>query len=361
MIHRLKFLLFGLLLGAAIVIVPLVTKETPAFATAPETPEIIDTLDYFVSKHLDKTLNGSHNQNQVVAGNISYYVKWEAAVYEVHTWDDDYIYLREDHGWQYDKGYAFRPGRWMKRSMKIGEAIAEPNNLGYYFNYNGCELTNVSPAPYTMVLEKHVARYNMGGDLGRQEVIVLKYDYSTENTPGNFERFYYSKEWGWVKWELYNHNKLIKTSIFNEISDPPTVPDINSSCTHTGAVIANDDQVVYPLPVFRLLTGKVVRAADSSDLFYITQQAQRQYVCNSQVLINYGLNASDTMTVPREELNFYQPLAYVRLADAVYKLEGEQKHRVDPGAFAKYNIDLATLPAVTAREISCYNLGSIAR
>jgi len=300
MIKRIIFLL----LSATITLAPLINWSFAAAAA----PKTINTLDYFVSKHLDKALYGSHNQNQVVAGNISYYVKWDPGAYEIHTWDDQYIYLREDHSWQYDKGYAFRSGRWMKRNMNIGEVITESDNLGYYFNYDTCTLTEVHSAPYTMTLEKRIAKYNLGGDLGKQDVIVLKYDYSTQNSQGNFERFYYSKEWGWVKWELYNGNKLIQTSTFNKISDQPTLPDKSGSCTRNGTTTAGADPVVYPLQVFRLLTGKVVRTADSTDLYYITQQAQRQYICNPVTLLSYGVGATDIVTVSREELGYYPAL-----------------------------------------------------
>src|ERR1043165_7821800 len=104
-----------LLLGAA---------SYPRWVDAdPVIPEVIDTLDFFVTKHPGVALTGSHNHSQVVSGNTSYYVKWSGEAFEVHTWDDNFIYLAEDHSWKPSVSYTFSPGIWMKRYMRVGERI----------------------------------------------------------------------------------------------------------------------------------------------------------------------------------------------------------------------------------------------
>jgi|GEM_PF-2792351 len=320
--------------------------------------ETINTLDYFLSKHPGQGLTGSHNQNQVVTGNTSYYVKWAADAYEVHTWDDQYIYLNEDHSWKYNQGYAFRPGIWMKREMKVGEPLSQPDNTAYYFSSDTCAAAATTALPYTMTLEKHVKNYDLGGDLGRQDVIVLKYDYSTSVNPGNFERFYYSKEWGWVKWELYSGAKLEQTSLFNKISNNPIQPDKSMSCTRGGATASGPDPLAL-LPTFKILTGKVARAFGGSAIYYITEQGRRQYVCNPGILAYYGITGSDVQVVLPEDLMQYPALSFVqvRRTGDIYKLEGETKHLVTADAQKTFGVAPGAVPPVDAQDLSCYQDG----
>jgi hypothetical protein len=181
--------------------------------------ETINTLDYFISKHPTQSLTGTHNTNQVITGNSSYYVKWSANVFEYHTWDDNYIYMREDHSGVPNPVYEFYPGLWMKRSTNIGEKIDMHNNIVQWYDSNG-KIDHQAPFPYEMTLEAHNPSFDIGGDLGTQDVIILKYDYAV-----SYEKFYYSKDWGWVKWELYSSdNTLLQSSIFNLISGPIIVP-----------------------------------------------------------------------------------------------------------------------------------------
>lgn len=325
------------------------------------TGETINTLDYFISKHPDKTLGGSHNQNQFVTGDTSYYVKWAADAFEVHTWDNDNIYLREDHSWKYTEGYAFRPGIWMKRSMQVGEKVEELTNAAYYFSTPTCSPTSTVTLPYTNTLEQHIPTYDLGGDLDKQDVIVLKYDYSTTLNPGNFEKFYYSKEWGWVKWEMYQQNTLAQTSIFNKINSNPTTPQINASCTHGGTVNAQADSIIFPAQLLRILNGQVVKTADNSTLYYITQESMRVSSCPKQLQQDYGISKQDALVISQEELDAYPPLNYVRAKSSVYKLEGLKKRLVKTSAFKKYAIAPDALPQINLRDISCYKTGSTIR
>ena len=63
--------------------------------------------------------------------------------------------------------------------------------------------------------------------MGIQDVIVLKYDWVAE-----IEVFYYSKEWGWIKWENYTVGGVLKAAaFFNKIDvNPPTSVYANNLC-----------------------------------------------------------------------------------------------------------------------------------
>lgn len=215
---------------------PLITPTpsvipTPYPSATPSTA--IDTLDYFLSKHPDKGLDGEHTPNntdfvnghpmsQTVSGNKSYYVKWASDVFEVHSWDSNYVYLSEDHSGSGDRtSYTFNPGIWMRRKMPIGEKIMNRNNSITWFN-NACVASSSSNFPIEMTLERRDQTYDVGGDLGKQDVIVLKYDSALGLSTGVYERFYYSKEWGWVRWEEFDKatDSLKNRRTFNKIITP---------------------------------------------------------------------------------------------------------------------------------------------
>lgn len=196
-------------------------------------PSTINTLDYFLSKHPGKGLTGTHPFSQTVEGQTSYYVKWDPNIFEVHKWDDSYIYLNEDHSGAPVNFYSFKPGIWMKRNMQIGEKITENDNKIEWFNPS-CRSVGKQSFPIEITLEKRIPDYDLGGDLGKQDVIIVKYDSSLSNPKGIYERFYYSKEWGWVKWEEYSKTDDLKptnTSIFNKISsEEPLKPNKAAAC-----------------------------------------------------------------------------------------------------------------------------------
>jgi len=318
----------------------------PSKAQAPaHQPELINTLDYFISKHLDKGLGGSHNQNQVIRGSTSYYVKWQSNAFEIHTWDDQNIYLTEDHSWKKTQAYSFQPGIWMKRTMQVGESIDQQANWGLYFNIPACGIADVHPLPYTMTLEAHVPEYNMGGDLGAQDVIVLKYDYSNAANPGNFERFYYSHEWGWVKWELYQQDSLVKTSSFNIIHDHPLAPEIASSCTarKSGGL--------------KILTSQAVRIAGTDSLYYINGQAQRQYLCPAS-LINYDVQPALLPVISQQELNNYPEAVYVKITSSrqVYNRSGQYKFLLSMAKRRGVKLSPSEMPQTQATYMYFYKI-----
>lgn len=330
--------------------------QSPA-STAPAIPEIINTLDYFVSNHLDKGLTGSHNQNQTVVGNTSYYTKWSADAYEVHTWDDNYIYLNEDRSWKKDESYAFSPGKWMKRQMTIGESIIESNNMGYYVNSADCTPLRINALPYVMTLESHISNYDVGGNLGKQDVIVLKYDYSNTAYPGNFERFYYSKERGWVKWELYENNNLIQESIFNQIHNSPIQPDTTKSCTKSGTVLPAGSNIAGPALIIRL--NQVVKLDGFAHMYYITLHAERQYICDARVLQRYGEAIKDIDTISQAELRAYPVLEYARFSGSndVYHIKDQAIKKMTKKEIKQARLDVSALTVFNSLDFSCYQGG----
>jgi hypothetical protein len=203
---------------------------------APQGGEAIDTLSYFLSDHPETALvgdtyegdrkTGSHPLSQTLEGQASYYVKWHPNAYEHYSWDDDYIYLKEDHSWidaadGRPKPQAFIPGVWMKRHMRVGEEIDMGANQSKLIYRGDCRPGRTSRLGYKTVLEARIPRFDAGGDLGLQDVIVLRYDYSLRTgipdrqRVNSYEKFYYSREWGWIQWEYYHDEDLQK--------DPPTL------------------------------------------------------------------------------------------------------------------------------------------
>lgn len=203
---------------------------------SPTTSTTIDTLDYFLTDHPQQGLTGTHPFSQSVAGNKSYWVKWANDSFEIHSWDNNFIYLSEDHSNQDfgngAKAYSFSNGKWLKRQMKAGEKIdVTDNKIQWYDGF--CKKVNpLLDYPYTITLEEHISDLDLGGDLGKQDVIVLRYVYGAD-----LEKFYYSKEWGWVKWQLFSasDDKTPKLeSIFNKKLETKIEPNKQVACTGKG-------------------------------------------------------------------------------------------------------------------------------
>ena len=193
----------------------------------------VDTLSFFISKHQDKGLTGlQHPLSQKVVGQLVYYVKWDNKTYEILTWDDAYIYLKEDHSGAPVNYYSFSPGKWMRRQMAIGDTITVSDNKQTEYNPT-CVQVNQRPFPIEMTLEAQIPDYDVGGELSKQQVIVLKYDSAVGLTTGVYEKYYYSNEWGWINWEEYSKatNALTNHSTFNKVTSTPIQPDKTVSCT----------------------------------------------------------------------------------------------------------------------------------
>jgi hypothetical protein len=208
------------------------TQTTPQPTSKTTIDGLINTLDYFLSDHPDVGLTGSHPLSQTRDGNAVYYVKWGDTSYERHVWDENYIYLQEDHSEAPVQPYTFTPGIWMKRHMRVGESLSflTGENTIQFFT-DSCEpvSTNSGPYKYIMTLEQHIPDFNAGGDLGVQDVIVLIYDYRPAGA-ANYEKFYYSKEWGWIRWENIDAaGNIVQVSEFNR-KHKVISPDRTVSC-----------------------------------------------------------------------------------------------------------------------------------
>lgn len=200
--------------------------------------EEIDTLDYFLSDHPETALVGdtydaarpeapTHPLSLTVEGQHAYYVKWHPNAYEHYAWDDEYVYLKEDRSFTDAadenrlKPHAFTDGRWLRRRMRVGEVIDSSANQIRLVYRGDCREGRTSRLGYKAVLEARLPAFDAGGEIGVQDVIVLRYDYSFRTgipdraRVNSYEKFYYSREWGWIQWELYQDDDLGK--------DPPTL------------------------------------------------------------------------------------------------------------------------------------------
>lgn len=197
----------------------------------------IDTLSYMLDTQ-GKRLNGTHALSQTVMGQAIYNVLWDGNSYETFSYDSNYIYLTEDHS-AADQGangsYTFSDGKWMVRTMAVGDQLTVADNTVQFFNVgsNSCAPSNGGRFPYVMTLQQHIPSDNLGGNLGTQDVIVMQYDYRW-GTGTDYEKIYYAKGIGMVKWELYRNNQVIQTSFFNTVTNTAqTLPNLTDACINT--------------------------------------------------------------------------------------------------------------------------------
>lgn len=205
--------------------------------------EIIDTLDYFLSNNPDKPLEADKDLplSLRIKNNTAQYIKWPGG-FEYYKWDNNFLYLLEDASPV--NPYAMSPGVFMKRNMAIGEKIdMAVNDVTYYKKIESydnailCVLDTqlnqqIEKWPYINTLIDHQS-IDLEGDLGLQDVIVLK-AYSTIPTYPDFEKFYYSKEYGWVRWENWHKNGSLQAIVtFNKFSANPPLQRIDYGCSFT--------------------------------------------------------------------------------------------------------------------------------
>ncbi len=187
---------------------------------------LIDTLDFFLRKHRH-SLTASHLLAQAVdhGKRRSYYLKGDARQYEVHTWDDDWIYLALDR--DPSRAYVLQPGAWLGRRLAAGDEVVADGEARIIWYDGVCRPQRLRPYHYTVKLEQHLPTFDAGGDLGRQEVIVARY----LPDKGLAERFYYSREWGWIGWEEYDDNGTLKhRELFNRIVRRSLKPAVGPAC-----------------------------------------------------------------------------------------------------------------------------------
>lgn len=174
----------------------------------------IDLLSYFLKTDSNQKValaNSSQDfyWHQVKSGNDFYLEKWNNPSQIVHyRYDNDKIYLITDSTGAHP--YKFTPGIWANRFMKIGESIDMSSNSMQTLT-NECHQTQAKIGwPYRTIFEARYPTYDLGGDLGIKDVIVIKYDWGSGFN--NTEREYYAKDYGIVKWE-HTENGMVKQSV----------------------------------------------------------------------------------------------------------------------------------------------------
>ena len=209
------------------------TTRRPTTTTnkPPSDPHHIDTLDFFLPENLNIRLEGlGLSQRHNRSAKKIYKIKFnDPKKYELFTYDSNYIYLRYDNTWNTQPSgatsYSYeevpnKGGRWLKRDMAVGDSftVDVPNGGRNYMPVGDCRIVETPNVRYTNTLESFFPDYNIGGDLGRDEVIVLKYDWGGGEA---FEKFYLSRKWGWFKWEFYENRVVRDTGLWNRISSRP--------------------------------------------------------------------------------------------------------------------------------------------
>jgi len=237
-------------------------------ATANFFLEKIVTTKFFISKNRKThSLTGSHDLSlNIEKGPKAYYIKKDSNSFEMYTSDDTFMYLKENHSLDpIPLPFSFSDGKWMKKNMVEGETILSEKNKIQWFDPITCELINEKTVKikdgeeeksvtvksgdffYKTTLESYIPAFDImnymerlpekiksGSETTRkeitdavsriksnaenmieqkQDVIVLKY--AQRNTTEHFEKYYYSRNWGWILWERYNgKNSLLETRMF---------------------------------------------------------------------------------------------------------------------------------------------------
>ncbi len=177
--------------------------------------EEIDMLDYMLKSENNSNIglanaDKSFFWHQVVTADNRFYLqKWNDPEQVIHySYDEKNIYMVTDSTGAHP--YKFNPGVWAKRKMKVGERVEMKDNTAEEMTLD-CRKTNSQRSwPYSVTFEYHFPKFNLGGDLGVQDVIVLKYEWG-EGFRG-VEREYYAKGHGIVRWEYYD-NGVLDTSV----------------------------------------------------------------------------------------------------------------------------------------------------
>ncbi len=176
--------------------------------------QLIDTLSFLApcttSEGCQKGSDGDHLLHwwKEPGYDRAYYLKFGSwSHWERYTWDANWIYLHTDQS-NPDNPYAWTDPRWMKRFQNVGEKFTVGGDI-YWWDTN-CNLT-VNAFSRTMTLKEYFPSYNWGGAAGIRETIWLKYKWDT----GRYEKFYYAKGWGWIRWEYWENGVLTNAATFN--------------------------------------------------------------------------------------------------------------------------------------------------
>ncbi len=205
----------------------------------------IDTLDFFITKHPEKALLAADGTdvNQIIDVDLKqlYLMKWGPRSFIKYHWDEKYIYFDEEHEMDFPTAkpervnYTFTPGYWLKRQMKVGDSIDGTNagNVGTIITRfdtpHTCKVKDQDRYFMKTILESHQTSYNIGGDLGPQDIINLRIEQLTYS-----EKEMYSREYGLVQWQrcTLDGSSCDRTVTWNRFSPRPPKKLLRSaSCT----------------------------------------------------------------------------------------------------------------------------------
>ena len=214
--------------------------------------DTIDGLDFLLTDDETVRLGRrplSHNVNQVIFPTLQkmYNINWISGPlpdtsFYIFFWDDDAVYFQEDSSPPHRDPYApVIPMPWLKRAMHVGETIENPST--WYEEWEtrtapgGDCVPKVEPFRQwanEVTLERHLPAFNVQRRFGTnaieacdiaileclqqpelqgqlfcdvfpercmatQDVIVLLWYYHSPH----YERFFYSREWGWIGHEKW--------------------------------------------------------------------------------------------------------------------------------------------------------------
>lgn len=217
-----------------------VTNDLQEGKASTHSTETIDFLAYALKADTTTGLSSGDGfvWHQIVQDNNYYLEKWSNPQQIVHYWyDDSNVYMTEDTTGPHP--YVFSPGVWARRHMKIGEVVNMPSNRMQFLN-GVCQVAQDEGfCPYYNTLEAHYPQYDLGGDLGIQDVIVLKYVWGAPPA-SNIEREYYAKGYGIVKWAWWSNGQLASTVTTNLVANYGPVP-IDPLCADLDHPDLSDD------------------------------------------------------------------------------------------------------------------------
>ena len=117
-----------------------------------------------------------------------------------------------------------------------------------------------------------------------------------------------------------------------------------------------DDSILNPVP-----RVKVVKLANSSDLYYLTEGDMKRKIPNDTIFRSYGNVPEDTVTINQTEYNWYPVniLVHIDRAPEIYLLENGQKRWIKTeAAFKNRGYTWAMVAPVNQTEFNYYPTGS---
>jgi hypothetical protein len=113
-------------------------------------------------------------------------------------WNRRQTFLRVDQS-QRPYPYAFAQGFWLPRNARVGVNYPVRTPMGH-FRPDSCQLLAITDLSYTRMLTRHYVDY-LGGDVGWQDLVQVRYRHPTQGCPYMDELFDYSSTFGHIRWQ----------------------------------------------------------------------------------------------------------------------------------------------------------------